>query len=202
MPDHLSKRSSILFVVGGVLALIILVLGVKFFFSGDASLPGDQFSDVESRLKKLETKVAALEFHIDNLPVVIEKNEQIEADLSAICDREGVLLSRLGAIEERLGITSQAAQAEGAQPEKSEQVPDTATLEKSTAPAQETTVEAAATDDDKEKPAAETVLYEVKKGDTVYSISRAHGITPEKLRALNGLNSNTIMPGQTLNVAP
>jgi LysM repeat protein len=45
--------------------------------------------------------------------------------------------------------------------------------------------------------------HTVKKGDTVYSIAKRHGRTPQEIMAWNGLNSpNTLQHGQELNVAP
>ena len=40
--------------------------------------------------------------------------------------------------------------------------------------------------------------YQVKKGDTLYSISKAHGITVDELKTRNNLTSNSIYTGQTL----
>lgn len=40
--------------------------------------------------------------------------------------------------------------------------------------------------------------YIVKKGDTLYSISKKYGLTVEELKKINGLSSNTISIGQTL----
>ncbi|RMF24579.1 MAG: LysM peptidoglycan-binding domain-containing protein [Bacteroidetes bacterium] len=40
--------------------------------------------------------------------------------------------------------------------------------------------------------------YTVIRGDTLYSISRRFNLTVEKLKALNGLSSNLIRPGQVL----
>lgn len=42
--------------------------------------------------------------------------------------------------------------------------------------------------------------YVVRKGDTLYSISRRYNISVEELMALNGLEDNTISIGQTLKV--
>ena len=45
----------------------------------------------------------------------------------------------------------------------------------------------------------EPAVYEVRAGDTVYGISRKHGISVEALRRLNGLNEqDVIRPGQKL----
>jgi LysM repeat protein len=41
--------------------------------------------------------------------------------------------------------------------------------------------------------------YEVKRGDTLYSVAKKHGISVEKLQSLNGLGKNqSISPGQKL----
>lgn len=52
------------------------------------------------------------------------------------------------------------------------------------------------------KPASSTsaATYQVKKGDTLYSIAREAGLTVEQLLRVNALKSDTIYPGQTLKV--
>jgi len=42
--------------------------------------------------------------------------------------------------------------------------------------------------------------YIVQPGDSLYGISRMHGITVQKLISFNGLNSTIIHPGQVLNI--
>lgn len=42
--------------------------------------------------------------------------------------------------------------------------------------------------------------YVVKQGDTLYSIARRHNLSVDELKSKNGLKSNTISIGQTLNV--
>lgn len=48
---------------------------------------------------------------------------------------------------------------------------------------------------------AATDTVTVKKGDTLYRIAKAHGLSAEQLRALNGLKDNTIEVGQVLRIA-
>jgi LysM repeat protein len=45
-----------------------------------------------------------------------------------------------------------------------------------------------------------TGFYKVKQGDTLYKISRQHDMTVKELKAVNNLNSDTIQPGQTMEV--
>ncbi|MEM1115918.1 MAG: LysM peptidoglycan-binding domain-containing protein [Bacteroidota bacterium] len=44
-------------------------------------------------------------------------------------------------------------------------------------------------------------VYVVRAGDTLFRISRAHGLTVEELRALNGLDGNAIEVGQPLRLS-
>lgn len=43
-------------------------------------------------------------------------------------------------------------------------------------------------------------VYKVVKGDTLWSISKQYGVTVTKLKGWNGLKSDLIVPGQTLNL--
>ncbi len=52
----------------------------------------------------------------------------------------------------------------------------------------------------KTKDGSKLIMYTVKKGDTLYSISRKFNISVESLKNNNGLNSNTISVGQELKV--
>lgn len=42
------------------------------------------------------------------------------------------------------------------------------------------------------------VPYTVQRGDTLFSISRAHGMTVQELQDINGLTTTNIQAGQTL----
>lgn len=47
---------------------------------------------------------------------------------------------------------------------------------------------------------AKTTTYTVKKGDSLYKIATAHGITVKKLQQANNLKNNNIQPGQKLKI--
>lgn len=49
--------------------------------------------------------------------------------------------------------------------------------------------------------AVQAATVTVKKGDTLYSLSRQHGLTVQQLRDLNGLKDNTIEVGQVLTIS-
>ncbi|RXG11338.1 flagellum-specific peptidoglycan hydrolase FlgJ [Leeuwenhoekiella aestuarii] len=54
----------------------------------------------------------------------------------------------------------------------------------------------------KPEPNDKVVLHTVKKGETLYSISRRYNLTVDELKKNNGLRDNTISIGQQLNVIP
>jgi LysM repeat protein len=51
-----------------------------------------------------------------------------------------------------------------------------------------------------DEPKLKADVYEVVAGDTLFSISRRHGMTVQELKALNGLESDLIHPGDRLKV--
>src|SRR5690606_1615289 len=51
------------------------------------------------------------------------------------------------------------------------------------------------------KPAVKMKIYEVKQGDTLYSISRNFGLTVEEVKILNGLQGTDLKLGQLLLVS-
>lgn len=54
----------------------------------------------------------------------------------------------------------------------------------------------------KEDPFGGAEEYRVKKGDTLYSISRRYNLSVEQLKRYNNLTGNTIAIGQTLKLGP
>jgi LysM repeat protein len=48
--------------------------------------------------------------------------------------------------------------------------------------------------------ATDYLLYTVKRGDTLWAISREYDVTVEQIKQLNGLTSNLIFPGQVLKI--
>ena len=52
----------------------------------------------------------------------------------------------------------------------------------------------------KEIDTGDTDIYQVKKGDTLYSIANKYGITLQELKAINDLNNDTLSIGQLLKV--
>jgi len=48
-----------------------------------------------------------------------------------------------------------------------------------------------------------TRIHTVKRGDTLYGIGRRYGVSADRLRRINGLDSRAVIrPGQRLRVSP
>lgn len=54
---------------------------------------------------------------------------------------------------------------------------------------------------EKKKEVAEPKFHTVIKGDTLYSLSRKYGISVDKIKSINGLDSNTISVGKKIYVS-
>lgn len=50
------------------------------------------------------------------------------------------------------------------------------------------------------EPGPSAVQYEVRRGDSLWSIARQHGLTVQELRRANGIRGSRIDPGQTLTI--
>ena len=51
-----------------------------------------------------------------------------------------------------------------------------------------------------EKPKNDNPVYTVKKGDTLFSVAKANGVSVEDLKKANGLKDNTLSLGQKLRI--
>ena len=49
-------------------------------------------------------------------------------------------------------------------------------------------------------PSPRTLVYQVRKGDSLWKIGQRFNVTPQALRRWNGLNSSRITPGDRLTV--
>ena len=168
--------------IAGFLTLIILtvvVIARTYSLAEKAQLLA-----LESRLEQLESHMGSLESEGalsrtggsgSQLILLTERLDQLEANMTA----------RLNSVADQLNSTPPKPAAETTQ--KAEATPKAEDAK-------------AAADTQKEAPEK---IHTVKKGDTLYRISRRYNLSVDKLREYNKLESSaSIYPGQKLNITP
>ena len=176
---------------GAVVVAVIVVLAIMFMPGNKPiSSPGKDLTQIESRLKKLEAQVAAINLKNSNLNGLLEKSKQWEDFMAEYRKLNSGLILRLSDVEDKVGLAPMS--------KKTESVPAPMIVptvkNNPTLSTKKVTAEATAANT---KP---TAYYRVKKGDTVYSIGLKYGLKPETLRQMNGLEANNIKLGQKLKI--
>ncbi|MBW1989842.1 MAG: LysM peptidoglycan-binding domain-containing protein [Deltaproteobacteria bacterium] len=170
--------SNLLYWVGG--ALLIVVAAVAFF------LLGQKQARVTAPLSEPAVDLAALSAEVRSVRDRLARQEAAFSELSR----------RLEAME------NLSAQILEGQRDLAEKVGDLAARAAAPAPTPR-----AAAPEVKEaakaapKPAAAPPrTYTVQRGDTLYSIAKRHNLSVDRLKTLNNLQGNEIVPGQRLKV--
>ena len=170
---------------GGPLAWI----GAAGFFImliiGCGSPPDEQNNDdLAARLKRLETRVAAIELDADAIDAQEKRFDRVMADMER---RQADLTLAVAKVEEQLRANSLKTVQKPSQKPLAEAAPAAAEVKKDIAPTPATAT-------------AQPLYHQVLKGDTVYSIARQYSLEPAELKKMNNLGSDTIVPGQRLRV--
>jgi len=159
-----------------IIPIVLFVLLIFFMRSGD----GDQasLSAMDQRFQQLETRMATLE-EIGNLVTDINKNQQVSQSLLVRLDRlETSFAKRISEMEKQVKKLQTKVAKSGAKQSQ-------ASITKSSSSAQ----------------TAKNHL--VKKGETLYSISKQYGLSVNRLMTLNKLSKGAVIsPGQSLKVKP
>ena len=203
---------SMIFIGAGIITVIVFLM---LFWSGrdkgvDLAAPkanNVEIKALEDRIKDLEALVGTLEKNSADTALSTSSSpsidsykarvERVEAALSMKFDlvaaRLSVLEKKIDGFERSSRVTAKAAPAPKA----------------AAAPPAKKAVEKAETkkpEPDKptsKEPSTDAATHTVKKGETLYAISRQYNITVAKLRELNKLTDKTdIFPGQILVVKP
>ncbi len=181
--DTGSKLASIFTRPGSWLVIIpVLLLAIFLFAIRPGGSDKAQITAMDHRLQQIEIRMAALE-GLSELVADLDNNRQAAQPLMARLDRlESSFSKRIGGIDQRLKkLQVQLANT------KTKQVQTPAV--KSSTP--KTTV----------KQTAKT--HVVKKGETLYSISRKYGLSLNQLMTYNKLSKKSVInPGQSLKLAP
>jgi hypothetical protein len=167
--------------VAAGLGILILVLVIVMMGNG----AGRQ--ETASRMGLIEKRLDDLEFRLGNLV----QDTTAESDLGTLQQANEDLSRRFDSFEKKLEGRLNHINANLAKLEKQRQAavpktPPAAPKKKATA---------------KPSAKAEPRQYTVKKGDTLYNISRKYGMSVDALRKMNGIGSDfKIYPGQKLKV--
>lgn len=204
------------FIVAGIITVIVFVM---LFRSGKdkdkiVDLTPPQVVDIqplENRIKALETLVADLEKNSvsaalstpssSSSPSIDSYKARVERVEAALSTKFDLVAARLSFLEKKIeGVErSTRGTAKAAPAPKAALAPKTVAAPPVAKPVSKPEPQKPAP----QKPAAATATHTVKKGETLYGISREYQTTVEKLRALNNLSEKTdIFPGQTLVVKP
>ncbi len=161
-------------IVGGILIVVVLV--VLFFSGSDPSEPTQRLNALENRISQLETRLAALEPRPGQAKSGDPENLKITKYMGRFDRFEVATTKRMDDLTKRLDNLRRKIPAEKPPVVKR--------------PAKETS----ATKTDAQ-------YHLVSKGETLYSISRAYGLTLNELRRLNKLDDKVaIYPGQKLKI--
>jgi LysM repeat protein len=160
-----------------VLPLVLLLIPVA---GCGPSGSENEIENLNYRIKRLETRVAALELNNDTLNELDTKVKRISEENER---RHTALILQVSKLERMVQSPPPV-------------VSTTPTVKKTLKVNKPETPTPPAV----KQPPNSVLYHKVGKGDTLYSISRQYGLKPSELKRLNGLDSNIISPGQELRV--
>lgn len=188
--SNLSKSSGLLLVIFGAGVFFLLAV---FVFLPMLRSPGDTkpITEVEEKLKKMETKLAEMEQNyqkVAQLALQEDKFEQVSARLDKLA---ASTTQRLDHVTREIETFRKQTVA----PAKIDSVPKQTVAPKTEAAAPVKPVETP------EKKVATEKYHEVKPKETLYGIGRTYGVTVDELRRLNNMGpADMVRSGQSLKV--
>ncbi len=163
------------FVLTGMAVLILAVLSVIFISNFLKTEVGKQIATIEARLKNMEERLAGTKDIDKRVALLGKESKTIEIFKNRLDRLESSSFMRMDDLSEKLDILQK--KTAGRKPEKA----------------------AAAKTGKSTKIESKKRYCEVNAGDTLYSISRRHGLTVDELLNLNNLGPGTVIhPGQKL----
>jgi len=179
----------ILFLAGACVLLIIVLIAVYFGLGNRQS--NEDSIRIQAKLDQLEDRlgqISGLEDRISYLETREKRSQQqmVKTDraVNALSEHIRILTEEFDKVQKKM-VAVEPAKPEPAKPEPAKREAAQPTVQP--------------------KPVAQSqgLFHEVKRGDTLYQISRKYGITVDEIRRLNNLTkSQTIQPGQKLLVNP
>lgn len=225
--SSLSKNSGLLIAIIGAAAFVLLAVFVFLPMLRNPAETKPQTAEMESKLKKMEIKLAELEHNyqkVAQLALQDDKIEQLSAKLDKMTAATTQRLDQMSKDIEILHKQPAPPRAESAPkppsaqakpeptvvnpPPKSEPAPKlppavkTEPAPKPPAPAKTETAAPAKPAEPPEKKMSAEKIHEVKPHETLYSISRTYGLSIDELKRLNDMEQtdNTVRTGQKLKV--
>lgn len=178
--ESAAKRSLKPVLIAGAGLLIAVVVVLMFMSGTPRSADKELLKGMEARLKQIEEKLGKLEW----IDTGLARLDRKEKDLAALSERMTQLESTLGRRIDQ--IAKDAAKPSTAKAESPPLKPEAA------APKPPATAA-------KIEKSSAAKVYLVQKGDTLYSISRKHGVPVEQILKLNRVSAkDPIRPGQKL----
>ena len=178
--DAINRKPSMLpSIISAVGFLVLIIFGIAILSRTQDLAEYEQLMVLESRLEKMERKLAGVEHAAPTTNDAFNPQQQFE-QLAARLDRlEADINTKMDQIIKGLEshkkppIQPPAPAAKAPQPEKIEE------------------------------KAAKAQTHKVRAGETLYRISQRYGITVDQLRTINNLGPNTkIYPGQEIRLTP
>jgi LysM repeat protein len=159
--------------------LVLIIFAIAILSRTQDLAENDQLKALESRLEKLENRLANTGDKVQQGSAATNSEKQF-ALLTERLDRlESEVNSKMDQILKALKNREQTAAQQTAPKAKKAQPPK------------------------KEAKAAQPKIHKVQAGETLYRISQNYGIKVDQLRSFNNLGPNTkIYPGQELKLAP
>ncbi len=181
--DAGSKLASIFTRPGSWLVIIpVLLLAIFLFAIRPGGSDKAQITAMDHRLQQIEIRMAALE-GVSELVADLDNNRQATQPLMVRLDRlESSFSKRIGEIDKRL---------------------KTLQVQLANTKAKQTQTPAVKSPTPKKTVKQTTKTHVVKKGETLYSISKKYGMSINQLMTFNKLSKGSIInPGQSLKLAP
>jgi len=156
--------------------VVVVFLAMLFFSGSDPSEPTPKLKTLEKRMMQLENRLAALEPQTGQAKSADPENQKITQYMGRFDRFEAATTERMDHLTKRLD-----------------------NLSKKTPVAKPPVTKRPAADASTKK--TDVQYHLVSKGETLYSISRAYGLTLDELRRLNKLDDKvSIYPGQKLKI--
>lgn len=190
MGRSLFRRAEIPLILLGAVLVVLIVLFIVFRPASDTG------KQLETRFQQIEKRLTHVEAMIAEMQNAVPKDT---GDLSKLNDRinrlEAATTMRMDHLSAQLAEASKAVEKE-ARPAKA--------VKPVAAPAKKSVASPAKKASARKAPAAHRAQYHlVRKGETLYRISRQYGLSVETLLRLNGLGpKSVIQAGQKLKVKP